>query len=209
MTDLTFDQSLALSLYQSDDLFPVDLDDAWQWLGYAKKQNAKDALDSKFIENEDFIRAGVKSNAGRPSEVLLLSVECFKMLGMIAGTEQGKAIRKYFLECERIAKQATADMLNSALKLPSSTDEEMIQLQRNESAIDKRIDELNKELNELEYKREEFRVKKAYLYVQKYAVVIEEGERCKKIIADAPKNIGNPFAPKKAKMSAFHRDKNS
>lgn len=38
-------------------------------------------------------------------EKIELTVECFKSLGMMAGTEKGKAIRKYFLECERIAKQ--------------------------------------------------------------------------------------------------------
>ncbi|YAG10037.1 hypothetical protein NSTC731_06425 [Nostoc sp. DSM 114167] len=104
MSNLTFDKSLALSLYQSDEQFPVNLDDAWQWLGYGKKRTAKDTLKSNFIEGEDFSRRGIKSSGGRPSEVLLLSIECFKMLGMLAGTEQGKAIRKYFIECERIAK---------------------------------------------------------------------------------------------------------
>ncbi|MFN6486606.1 MULTISPECIES: hypothetical protein [unclassified Nostoc] len=192
MTNLMFNKTLALSLYESDDLYPIDLDDAWQWLGYAKKQNAKDALDSRFLENEDFIRAGVKSNGGRPSEVLLLSIECFKMLGMIAGTEQGKVIRKYFLECERIAKKADV----TTLSLPSSEDSEIAQLGLKESAISERIDELKKQLSKLEYEREEVRVKKARLYVEKNASVIEEGERCKQIIANAPKNMGNKYFPK-------------
>ncbi|MEH1793741.1 hypothetical protein [Nostoc sp.] len=107
MTQITFDQTLALSLYQSNNPFPIDLDIAWQWLGYGKKQTAKDTLKNNFEEGLDFSRTGIKSSGGRPSEVLMLSIDCFKMLGMIAGTEQGKAIRKYFLECERIAKAAT------------------------------------------------------------------------------------------------------
>ena len=36
MTNLSFNQELAIALYESSDDFPVDLDDAWQWLGYAK-----------------------------------------------------------------------------------------------------------------------------------------------------------------------------
>ena len=40
----------------------------------------------------------------RPTQQIYLTVECFKMWGMMAGTQQGKEVRKYFLECERIAK---------------------------------------------------------------------------------------------------------
>jgi hypothetical protein len=39
------------------------------------------------------------------TEQIFLTIDCFKSLGMMAGTEQGKVIRKYFLECERIVKE--------------------------------------------------------------------------------------------------------
>ncbi|WP_335181515.1 hypothetical protein [Nostoc sp.] len=84
---LSFNQSLALSLYQSEEQFPIDLDDAWQWLGYTNKRNCVDTLKSNFIINEDFSRGGSKSTKGRPSELVFLSIDCFKMLGMIAGTD--------------------------------------------------------------------------------------------------------------------------
>lgn len=105
---LIFDQSTALSLYQSDEQFPIDFDVAWQWIGWSTKQTAKNTLKNNFEEGVDFSRGGIKSSGGRPSEVLLLSVDCFKMLGMMAGTAQSKVIRKYFLECERIAKEIYA-----------------------------------------------------------------------------------------------------
>lgn len=38
----------------------------------------------------------------------MLTVDCFKSLGMMAGTEQGKKIRRYFLECERQLKHLRA-----------------------------------------------------------------------------------------------------
>lgn len=41
---------------------------------------------------------------GRPSHFYVLTVNCFKELGMLAKTRQGKQVRQYFLECERIAK---------------------------------------------------------------------------------------------------------
>jgi hypothetical protein len=54
MTNLTFNQESAIALYQSNDEFPVNLDDAWQWLRYAKKQNAKDKLIRNFDNGLDF-----------------------------------------------------------------------------------------------------------------------------------------------------------
>ena len=105
MNNLSFSQELATSFYSSKDSHPVDLDDAWQWLGYSTKQKALQTLKSNFEEGEDFLTKRVKSSTGgRPSELILLTVDCFKSLGMMAGTSQGKSIRKYFLECEKVAK---------------------------------------------------------------------------------------------------------
>jgi len=107
MTISIFSQKLAMKFLNSKEAFPVDLDDAWGWLGYAKKQNAQDALYSQFEKGTDFIRSNVKSSTGgRPRQTIMLTVDCFKTLGMIALTPQGKVIRKYFLECEKIAKES-------------------------------------------------------------------------------------------------------
>jgi phage anti-repressor protein len=111
MTNISFNQELAIALYECSDDFPVNLDDAWQWLGYSSKQKAKDKLVRNFEKEFDFrITQMVETKPdGRFShryEKIELSIDCFKSLGMMAGTAQGKAIRKYFLECERIAKTA-------------------------------------------------------------------------------------------------------
>ena len=109
MSNLSFSQELALTIYQSQEEFPVDLDDAWVWLGYYTKQKAEKKLKSNFEEGLDFLPFWVKTSiGGRPSQLIMLSVDCFKSLGMMAGTEQGKVIRKYFLECERIVKTPNA-----------------------------------------------------------------------------------------------------
>ena len=101
-----FSQSIAQSLVDSGEQFPVDFDDAWQWLGYTTKHKAKNKLIRNFEEGVDFSTKWLKtSTGGRPSELILLTIDCFKSLGMMAGTEQGKVIRKYFLECERIVKE--------------------------------------------------------------------------------------------------------
>lgn len=121
--NLTFSQELAFALYGSTEQYPVDFDDAWQWLGYTRKNNAKDSfLDFDFVKNVDFEFCwnGSKTpKGGRPSDSVHLTVECFKMWSMMAGTKQGKQVRLYFLECERIAKdklviKTPAELLHEA-----------------------------------------------------------------------------------------------
>ena len=106
MTILTFNQESAIALYQSNDEFPVNFDDAWQWLGYSSKQSAKKKLLRNFEKGIDYLSKWMSvahSNgltASRTEEICL-TIDCLKSLGMMAGTEQGRIIRKYFLECER------------------------------------------------------------------------------------------------------------
>lgn len=120
MTNLSFNQEIAIALYESDDEFPVDLDDGWQWLGYSRKEKALQLLRNNFEEELDFSTKGWKtSSGGRPSQLIVLTIDCFKSLGMMAGTEQGKLIRKYFLECERSAKrQRYRTTANSSQLIP-------------------------------------------------------------------------------------------
>lgn len=102
---IDFSTETAIALLNSTDDYPVDFDDAWEWLGFANKASAKRKL-SSFVIDVDYSTETLKNpSAGRPSESIRLTVEAFKMMGMMAGTEQGKQIRKYFLECEKIAKQ--------------------------------------------------------------------------------------------------------
>lgn len=116
MSDLTFDGAMQLFDAQQSDPFPVDFDLAWQWLGYKRKDYAKDSLTASFTPELDYIFApvqtGTNRRGGHNREEIRLTVNCFKEWGMMAGTEQGKQIRRYFLECERIAKlKATAPNL--------------------------------------------------------------------------------------------------
>ena len=102
---MDFSIELAKTFLESDEQFPIALDSAWEWLGYAQKQNALNTLKSYFEENLDFSCLNMKSSTGgRPSHCYRLTVNCFKELGMLAKTKQGKLVRQYFLECERIAK---------------------------------------------------------------------------------------------------------
>ena len=106
---MDFSIELAKTFLESDEKFPIEFDLAWQWLGYTRKDSALDTLKSYFEEYLDFSGYSRKSSqGGRPSHSYHLTVDCFKELGMLAKTSQGKLVRKYFLECERIAKGVIA-----------------------------------------------------------------------------------------------------
>lgn len=108
---LEITKDLVQSLVNSENQFPVDFDDAWQWLGYSTKQKAKNKLVDSFECGQDYTLnlkvKRVEGNRGGGStkfEEIRLTVDCFKEMGMLAGTEQGKLVRRYYLECERIVK---------------------------------------------------------------------------------------------------------
>ncbi|HYX17489.1 MAG TPA: hypothetical protein VE944_24660, partial [Nostoc sp.] len=116
-----FTLELAQQLHDSNQI--VDFDWAWQVLGYSRKDNAKRMLtgyfEAKFdyfiqlpeelpeaLPHDIFLTSEENSKSGRPAEKIYLTVECFKEMGMLAKSEEGKQIRKYFLTCEAIAKQS-------------------------------------------------------------------------------------------------------
>ena len=116
---MNFNIELAQQLLDSPEKFPVSFNSAWVWLGYKRKDNAKKSLlNSGFIENEDYLRFSAEPTTtgigGDTVENTFLTIDCFKMWGMAAGTVKGKEVRKYFLECEKIAKLLIAQRTQTA-----------------------------------------------------------------------------------------------
>ena len=122
--DLT--PEIVFSLIQSDEKFPVDFEDAWQWIGYSRKNAAKlaltgssdkntpktDTTKTPFIENIDFCITIGKSSGGRKPELIYLTIECFKSFCMMAGTPRGREVRLYFLNCEAELKRKLEEERN-------------------------------------------------------------------------------------------------
>ena len=101
------------ALINTDNQFPIDFDVAWQWIGYTRKSDAKEVLESRFDKGFDFCGELRKnSKRGRPSEELFLTVDCFKQFCMVAGTQKGKEVRRYFLDCERELKRRIEEERN-------------------------------------------------------------------------------------------------
>lgn len=112
-----------MRLLASTEKFPINFDDAWQWIGYSRKDVAKKKLLNNFIRGTDFqvidsdsevfhqtvvnsAQQGFQPNlGGRPSEVIMLTIDCFKSFAMMAGTVRGREVRHYFLNCETELKR--------------------------------------------------------------------------------------------------------
>jgi phage anti-repressor protein len=108
MSNHSISAELVFSLCQSQSQFPIDFEDAWQWIGYSRKDSAKRALLSfRFVEEIDLhIQVeSMESKLGTPEEYITMSVDCLKMWAMMAATEKGREVRLYFLQCERKLKQ--------------------------------------------------------------------------------------------------------
>lgn len=57
--------------------------------------------DYGFIQNEDFFPNLEKSSGGRKSKDYLLTLDTAKEIAMVERNEQGRAIRRYFIEAEK------------------------------------------------------------------------------------------------------------
>jgi phage antirepressor YoqD-like protein/phage anti-repressor protein len=143
----SFSLALAQEYISSVEDFPVDFEDAWQWLDYSRKDNAKRAFEkSQFVENIDyqvFLTSAENPLGGRPSHSIKLSVECFKTWAMLSQTEKGKQVRLYFLECEKIAKKQVQLPQNylEALKALVASEEEKQQLAAQKQQLEKTIEQ--------------------------------------------------------------------
>jgi len=102
---------------QSVEQYPIDFDEAWQWVGYATKQKGLNMLVANFEKGSDFLTSRLKSvdsfdltqtlnqkpgrGGDRRSVKYHLTTDCFKSFCMMAGTERGKEVRRYYLAVEK------------------------------------------------------------------------------------------------------------
>ncbi len=112
LQNFTKETAIALLQQQKSNPYPVEFESAIEWLGYSSKSDALESFKrGDFIESLDFrsFQEPAGKLGGRPSTKYQLTTDCFKSWGMMSGTEKGKQIRRYFLECERIAIAATSN----------------------------------------------------------------------------------------------------
>lgn len=130
---------------QEGELFPVPFDLAWQIAGYARKDHGKRRLTAKsshLKEGIDYLlTSGECSPSGRFSDSIVMSCDTFKHFCLIAETEEGDAIRQYFIEVEkkwRLVEQFKPEIAQEieALKIKAEiARNEAIAAKANEAAL--------------------------------------------------------------------------
>lgn len=108
-----FVQSFALYAQSKDkSQFVISLDNIWEWLGFSTKQKAKELLTKNFDKNIHFTCIDVVINpqvknpkGGRPTETILMTVETFKGLCMLANTDKAKVVRQYYITLEDVVQE--------------------------------------------------------------------------------------------------------
>lgn len=100
-----FVKSFYMTLFESEDKYPINDEEAIKWLGFTRKNNFIKMLEKHLIIDKDYKKVLLKLEqnplGGRPTENYKLSVNAFKILGMKAGTKEGDNIRMYYIELEK------------------------------------------------------------------------------------------------------------
>ncbi len=112
--------------------YVVELGKIYEWLGFTTLGNAKRVLIKHFKEDEDYkiIFIQVDKNKspsengneikletrGRHSEKIMMNVNCFKNLCLIAQTEEAKKIHKYYVKLENIVFEYITNEINLTIK---------------------------------------------------------------------------------------------
>jgi hypothetical protein len=99
------------------------------------------------------------------TEFIYLTVDCFKSLGMMAGTQKGKEVRKYFLECEKIAKQKSEPLDAIAeMEMIARTATHLAALQRQSAQQQKQLDQAEVRITAIECEQGRYMSPGGYKY---------------------------------------------
>ena len=127
--------------YHPTNDFPINLEDIFKMIGFANKGNAMKTIKSNFVENEDyktsFLPKEKSSWGGSGKEEIMLNIDTFKNLCMIAKTDKGKEIRKYYVKLENIYNEIIKE-----------------ELEQQKLLLESEINEKDKKIKLLEHKPE-------------------------------------------------------
>jgi len=115
--------------YHATNDYPINLDDVFKMIGFANKGNAMKTIKSNFVENEDYktslLPKEKSSWGGSGKEEIMLNTDTFKNLCMIAKTNKGKEIRKYYVKLENIYNEIIKEEIQEQKILLENKDKQL------------------------------------------------------------------------------------
>uniref|UniRef100_A0A6C0CZ75 Uncharacterized protein n=1 Tax=viral metagenome TaxID=1070528 RepID=A0A6C0CZ75_9ZZZZ len=117
--------------YHPTDDYPINLENVFKMIGFANKGNAMKTIKSNFTKDEDYKIALFhtekrKNEGGFNKEDVMLNVDTFKNLCMLAKTDKGKEIRKYYVKLENIHNKIIKEELEQQKQLLLEKDTQLI-----------------------------------------------------------------------------------
>lgn len=120
----------------------------WRWLGskmrYADWFKAR-VEEGGFIEGVDYITFHKKMKRGENNNLATnliehhISIDMAKHLGMMERNEKGKEVRKYFIQCEKEAKQKIISNPFSFVELGNDMGQVDVSIRRNQKVTRRRL----------------------------------------------------------------------
>ena len=103
------------SLYNentNNDDYIVNFDTATKWLKL-RKDSFKRTIIETYRNNIDYkISINKSINAGRPSELIMLTADCFKRLCMLTKSSKGEEVRSYYIQLEKHIDKYKDNIIN-------------------------------------------------------------------------------------------------
>ncbi|OFP17161.1 hypothetical protein HMPREF2998_02940 [Corynebacterium sp. HMSC065A05] len=107
----------------------------------------KDMCAYGFSAGQDFSPvSGENKGRGRPRQDHIISLDMAKEISMIQRTDKGKQARRYFLECERVAREHAQMADNAKSVIQQMTRSEILQIALNAETERLELEAKNKEL---------------------------------------------------------------
>ena len=166
--------------YHPTNEYPINLEDVYKMIGFVHKKNAKRTLENNFIEGEDYKVALLhtekrknekevlllptekqktdENRGGHNKEDIMLNVDTFKNLCMLARTDQGKQIRKYYVKLENVYNEIINDEIQQSKQ-------ELEENKRQLEERNKQIEETTRELHLYKQKTYEEIEKTGHVYI--------------------------------------------
>ena len=96
------------SLYDSKDKynFSINIEAIAKWFNM-RKGHIKDTLTDSYVKRIDYIviKNDPTGKKGKPSETILLTPKCFKLMAMQSKTKKAVQVREYYYELEQVLDQ--------------------------------------------------------------------------------------------------------
>ena len=97
------------------------MDDVWKWCGFTRKDSCKKVIEKHFTLDVDYKSAlrnlAEQVHGGHNKETIMMNIETFKSLCMLAGTSKSKQIRQYYLKLEELLQGTLREQLQEQERL--------------------------------------------------------------------------------------------